>query len=140
MALSIFISLKSVFYLIPLGGLFLCDGVFSDNRKDVIRNIVFFIIFFGIGAIALFVFHAHSLAVPGVTDKGESGIYTIEAGGSIWIDRVLYRPGDKVRLDAATYTISSRSTPMDVSLRWGEDLYRPPDPPPNQPVLFGYYF
>jgi hypothetical protein len=68
------------------------------------------------------------------------GIYTIESAGDLWVDRVLYKPGDKIRLENKSYSVAPQTTPMEVALRWGEDLYRPPDPPPTQPVLFVYYY
>ena len=68
------------------------------------------------------------------------GVYTIESGGDVWIDSVRYQPGSKIRLGNSTYTITPRTTPMEVVLRWGEDLYRPRDPFPVQPVFFGYYY
>jgi hypothetical protein len=68
------------------------------------------------------------------------GVYTIESGGDVWVDRVLYKPGSKIRLGHGTYTVAPRTTPMKVVLRWGEDLYRPQDPFPVQPVFFGYYY
>jgi hypothetical protein len=68
------------------------------------------------------------------------GIYTIESGGDVWIDRVLYQPGSKILMGNGTRTIAPRTTTMEVVLRWGEDLYRPRDPFPVQPVFFGYYY
>ena len=67
------------------------------------------------------------------------GVYTIESGGNIWVNRVLYKPGSKILLGHGTYTVTPRTIPMKVVFRWGEDLYRPPDPPSSQPVFFGYY-
>jgi hypothetical protein len=81
---------------------------------------------------------------PGETAKSFEnlipGIYTIESRGDVWIDRVLYQPGSRIRMGKGTYTIAPRTTPMEVVLRWGEDLYRPRDPFPVQPVFFGYYY
>jgi len=77
---------------------------------------------------------------PRIFENLIPGIYTIESVGNVWIDRVLYRPGSKIRLENKRYTVLPQSTPTEVVLRWGEDLYRPPDSLPHQPVFYGYYY
>ena len=82
-------------------------------------------------------------------DRGETaksfenlipGIYTIESGGEVSVNQVLYKPGSIIHLKNERYTVVPRKPPMKVEFRWGENLYRPPAPPPLQPVFFGYYY
>ena len=68
------------------------------------------------------------------------GVYTLESDGEVWIDGIRHLPGAKISLESGNHEITPRGTPMVASIRWGEDLFQPPYPPPVQPVFFGYYF
>jgi len=68
------------------------------------------------------------------------GVYTVEADKEVWIDGKRYLPGARVSLETGDHRIGTNGTEMEVAIRWGEDLYRPPYPPPAQPIFFGYYF
>jgi hypothetical protein len=68
------------------------------------------------------------------------GAYTVEAKNGVSIDGIKHRPGSVVKLAGKRYTIVPETTPSEVVLRWGENLYRPPDPPSSQPIFFGYYW
>ena len=68
------------------------------------------------------------------------GNYTIEAGMEILINGTVYLPGDKVYLEKRRYTITSRTIPLEVTLRWGENLSKPVYDPSDQPIFFGFYW
>jgi len=67
------------------------------------------------------------------------GIYTVESEEPVWIDGERYPPGAKIFLEIGDHEVTLQHTPAEVAIRWGEDLYLPPYPPPEQPVFFGYY-
>jgi hypothetical protein len=67
------------------------------------------------------------------------GIYTLEADGKVMINGVAYEPGSKIMLERMTYTIEPQETPMTITLRWGNNLYKPLYEPSGQPIFLGYY-
>jgi hypothetical protein len=67
------------------------------------------------------------------------GTYTLEAEGEVSFNGVAYGPGSKIKLEKTTYEIVPKTNPMDVILRWGEDLYKPSHKPSTQPIFLGYY-
>ncbi len=67
------------------------------------------------------------------------GTYTLETDGEVSFNGVVYGPGSKIKLKKTTYEIVPKTNPMDVVLRWGEDLYKPSHEPSTQPIFLGYY-
>ena len=67
------------------------------------------------------------------------GIYTIESKENILINGVNYKNGDLIRLENAIYSITAKKIPSEVSIRWGDHLYKPDYDPSLQSVFFGYY-
>ena len=67
------------------------------------------------------------------------GTYTIVSDGEVSINGVIHMPGDKINLEQRTYTIVPKTIPLEVTLRWGKDLYEPSQKPSTQPIFLGYY-
>jgi hypothetical protein len=67
------------------------------------------------------------------------GIYTLEADDKVMINGVVYEPGSKIKFERMTYTIEPLKLPMTITLRWGNDLYKPTFEPATQPLFLGYY-
>jgi hypothetical protein len=62
------------------------------------------------------------------------GIYTLESPRRVVIDGMPRGPGDKVYINQGWHTVSAeapdaRTTPDEIVLRWGSDLYRPKQAP-----------
>jgi len=67
------------------------------------------------------------------------GRYTLEAAGDVTIDGSRIAAGSTLMLTAGAHTIGAVGDGLDeVVLRWGEDLYRPPDPPPAGWIFAGF--
>lgn len=67
------------------------------------------------------------------------GRYTLEAASDVMIDGVRYAPGSTLMLVAGIHTAEGLDDGLDeVVLRWGEDLYRPSDPPPEGWIFAGF--
>ena len=64
------------------------------------------------------------------------GTYTVEGSGPVEIDAVALSSGATVQLDRDRHTLSG-PTGTKVTLRWGDDLYRPNWPPPPPPIFLG---
>jgi hypothetical protein len=67
-----------------------------------------------------------------------AGRYTLEANGPVRIDGRLLRPGEVADLARGSHEISVASSARPATLRWGEGLYRPAQPPPTLPVFLGF--
>lgn len=61
MALSMMISLKSVFYMVTFFVLFLCLLYISEDRRETVNNITLFGISFSVCSLLLFMYHSHAL-------------------------------------------------------------------------------
>jgi len=62
------------------------------------------------------------------------GTYTLEAQSRVVIDGIAREPGHKVYFNQGWHTVSAeaahaRTTPDEIVLRWGADLYRPKEAP-----------
>ena len=68
------------------------------------------------------------------------GVYTLEADSGVKIGGGLVRPGQTVRLESGTIPFSPETTPTTIVLRWGNHLWKPPTPPPAEPLFSGYYW
>ena len=66
------------------------------------------------------------------------GPYTLEGAGQLMIDGALYTAGDVVKLTRGGHRYEGRDGEQQFILRWGEHLYRPSDPAPDQPVFRGF--
>ena len=66
------------------------------------------------------------------------GVYTLEGTGEAVIDGRTYRPGDTLQLDSKAHSIAPSAAPADLTLRWGDHLYRPTEPPPDVPFYRGF--
>jgi hypothetical protein len=66
------------------------------------------------------------------------GTYTLEGTGEAVIDGRSYRPGETVRLDPAEHSIAPRAAPASLTLRWGDHLDRPAEPPPDRPFYSNF--
>ena len=64
------------------------------------------------------------------------GLYTVE-GGSISIDGKPVGEAATVQLGRGRHTLQS-SVPRTITLRWGDHLYRPPEPATPGPVFRGF--
>lgn len=65
------------------------------------------------------------------------GPHTVEAGGPVTIDGKIANPAEVVTLDPGPHTIESAS-PEVVTLRWGDNIYRPSEPAPEAPLFTGF--
>lgn len=60
------------------------------------------------------------------------GRYTLEGADTATIGGTALRPGDTLELSAGRHAIHSNGAPAQVTLRWGDHLYRPPGAPSEQ--------
>lgn len=65
------------------------------------------------------------------------GVYTIESNAPVSIDHIWYEPHTTITLSTGPHTIESMQQNAAITLRWGDDLYRP-DTGVQPPVLFPY--
>ncbi len=68
---------------------------------------------------------------PQVFDTPVPGTYTLEADGDVQIDGALYHNGDTVELAREGHVIEPGGPVQRATLRWGNHLYRPAEPPPT---------
>lgn len=66
------------------------------------------------------------------------GRYTLEADGPIEIDGRRLVPGESMVLSRGAHGLIAGAGPADITLRWGEKLYRPEDLPPALPLFLGF--
>jgi hypothetical protein len=64
------------------------------------------------------------------------GAYTVESD-SLLIDDELQRPGSLVYLKSGVHQISAAGDKATAVLRWGSNLYRPDNSPPDTPIFIG---
>lgn len=85
---------------------------------------------------------AELMAEPG--DAGfelpVTGPYTLESGVAIILDGTRRDPGEVVRLAAGSHTVRAADGPGRITLRYGDHLARPPEPPPTAPLFLGLDF
>ncbi len=67
MALSLMVSIKVAFHLLTIGVIFLCLFVLAENKRDVIKQMLFFALAFLGGFFLLYSFHSSTLLIPQVT-------------------------------------------------------------------------
>jgi hypothetical protein len=75
---------------------------------------------------------------PRSIDLRIGGRYTLESDGPVSIDGRVFRPGESVELTRGDHLFASVEGSQRVTLRWGEALYRPPDPPPAPSRFLGF--
>jgi hypothetical protein len=66
------------------------------------------------------------------------GRYTLEADRSILIDGRRVAPGESIDLARGSHELTAYQEPADITLRWGDKLYRPDFPPPALPLFLGF--
>lgn len=66
------------------------------------------------------------------------GLYTLEAQHQVVIDGRLVKPGESLALIRGPHLFTSPDAPQLVTLRFGEDLYRPSEPAPDMPLFLGF--
>ena len=69
-------------------------------------------------------------------DLAIAGRYTLEAPGPIRIDGRVVQPGHPVDLNRGSHWVTALYGSGQVTLRWGEALYRPAEPPPETRLYF----
>ena len=67
-----------------------------------------------------------------------AGRYTLEANGPVRLDNRLVRPCQSLDLAKGAHQVVSLGTAGPVTLRWGEGLYRPVEPPFPRPFFLGF--
>jgi hypothetical protein len=67
-----------------------------------------------------------------------AGRYTLEARDPVRIDGRVIQPGQAVDLARGAHSVAGISGAEPVTLRWGEALYRPDEPPPEQLFYLGF--
>jgi hypothetical protein len=67
------------------------------------------------------------------------GTYTIEATEDTQINGVKYKNGDLIRLYNTIYVIKPIKIPSEVTIRWGDNLYKPDYGASSQPIFFAFY-
>ncbi len=67
------------------------------------------------------------------------GPYTLEAEATVFIDGREIEPGDVVYLDSGWVHLKAAAGNVNVTLRWGRYLYRPPEDPPTGYLFRGFY-
>lgn len=67
---------------------------------------------------------------PRVFGMTVPGTYTVETDGDVKIDGTVYHDGDTVQLDDQAHLIEPVGPVEQATLRWGDHLYRPTEPPP----------
>lgn len=65
------------------------------------------------------------------------GSYTIEGDSEIEINGIHYRPGDSIELDSQKYFVSAKTKPSAITIRWGDNLYKPTVEPTPGPIFLG---
>jgi hypothetical protein len=67
------------------------------------------------------------------------GPYTLEAKGTVILDGVLHAPGAYVDMTRGFHRIAAPADlALQVTLRWGRDLFVPAYPPSPQPIYTGF--
>lgn len=66
------------------------------------------------------------------------GLYTLEAEHPVVMDGRLVKPGESLALVRGPHLFTSPDAPLLVTLRFGEDLYRPSEPAPEMPLFLGF--
>jgi hypothetical protein len=82
-------------------------------------------------------------AVPGVDrafDLPVDGTYTIETTGTVFVDGQLLAGGVATRLAAGLHVAQSRDARKPLTLRYGDHLPRPSNPPPMTPLFLDLGF
>ena len=70
-------------------------------------------------------------------DLWVAGRYTLESRGPVRIDGHVVRPGESVELTRGPHRFAVDSTER-ITLRWGDKLFRPADPPPAPSPFLGF--
>ena len=65
-----------------------------------------------------------------------AGRYTLEAQGPVLIDGRAVQPGESVELTRGGHWVSGTEWEGQAILRWGVDLYRPAEPPPEARLFY----
>jgi hypothetical protein len=63
------------------------------------------------------------------------GTYTVEAAGRATIDGMTYAPGQPIHLAVGRHVLVPDGSAGIVTLRWGEGLFRPTEPPSAEPFF-----
>jgi hypothetical protein len=66
------------------------------------------------------------------------GPYTVEGAAPVRIDEQLLHPGQSLELTRGLHRVSSVGTGTSLTLRWGRNLYRPTQAPPDRPLFLGF--
>lgn len=66
------------------------------------------------------------------------GPYTVESAVPVELDGRAVRPGEVVTLAPGAHRLRLIEAPAEVTLRWGDHLYRPEAPPPEGPLFHGF--
>ena len=67
------------------------------------------------------------------------GTYTIETAGPVRVNGTRYSPGSTVDLEKGFHVLETLDSDIDtVTLRWGENLFRPEKEPELIPVFYGF--
>lgn len=64
------------------------------------------------------------------------GDYTLEGEGEVFINGVVYQPGNTLYLEQGNHTIRPRPGSLNAVLRWGRSLPRPSIPTPIFPLFY----
>jgi hypothetical protein len=64
------------------------------------------------------------------------GRYTLEADGPLLVDSRLVQPGHAIDLGRGPHWVKAVDWEGQATLRWGEHLYRPAEPPPQTRLYF----
>jgi hypothetical protein len=66
------------------------------------------------------------------------GAYTVESSGPVMLDGRPVQPNDVVTLAIGRHNLRMLDTQEDVTLRWGDSLYRPREPAPEGQLFTGF--
>jgi hypothetical protein len=66
------------------------------------------------------------------------GSYTVESAEPVIFDGKEVQPGDVINLASGTHRLRMREASPDVTLRWGDHLYRPLEITPGGPLFTGF--
>lgn len=69
-----------------------------------------------------------------------TGPYTLEAGVAIILDGTRHEPGEVIRLAAGGHTVRAADGSGRITLRYGDHLARPTEPPSTAPLFLGLDF